>query len=213
MHISWSGHYAVKLSNPKHSIVINPYSSDIGLPPFRAKADIVLLSNPQDQTMSCTKCVQGENHIVIDEPGEYSINDLTIYGTGWHDNSSQYEQIFYLLYFDDITVLYLGSINRSLTQEELQKIEQSNIDVLFVPVGGHTSINTDQAASLVGTLEPNIVIPVNYSLPKLKDKDKVAKIDSFAREMGISPRSKEKKILVTANKIDRENIKTTILSP
>ena len=210
MYISWSGHFTVKVSTPKLSIVINPYSPDIGLTPFKAKADIVALSNSSEESMSCLKCIQ-DDFLLIDKPGEYSFHDTTIYGTGWHDKTSSLEQVIYRFYIDDLTLLYLGSLNRELNQYELQTIEQSNIDILFIPIGGLTTINTSQAVDIITTIEPNIVIPINYSLPKLKQK--VSSVKEFANEMGVSPNSTTKKLSISSNKIDSENITTVILSP
>jgi|GEM_PF-3079807 L-ascorbate metabolism protein UlaG (beta-lactamase superfamily) len=210
MHISWSGHFTVKISTPSLSLVINPYSPEVGLSPFKATADIVALSNPSDKTMSYLKNVQND-YVLIDNPGEYSFHDATIYGTGWHDEGTPSEQIIFRFYIDDLTILYLGSLNRELTQTELQEIEQSNIDILFIPIGGSSSITTPQAVDMITTIEPNIVIPINYDLPKLNHK--VDPVKDFAKEMGVSSTVTTKKFSISANKIDPDNITTVILSP
>lgn len=210
MHISWHGHFSVKITTPKLSLVINPYSPTIGLTPFRAKADIVALTNPANESMSNLKSIQSD-YLLLDRPGEYSFHDTAIYGTGWHSNNKPLEQIIYRFYIDDLTLLYLGSLDRELSQSELQEIEQSNIDILFVPIGSSTTINASQAIDIITTIEPNIVIPINYSLPKLKPE--VASIKEFAKEMGVSPNSTTKKLSISANKIDSDNINTVILSP
>lgn len=210
MHISWHGHFAVKISTSKLSLVINPYSLNIGLTPFRAKTDIVALSNPSNESMSYLKGIQDDFRL-IDHPGEYSFHDTTIYGTGWHAKNSPLEQVIYRFYIDDLTLLYLGSLNRELSQSELQEIEQSNIDILFIPIGGSTTINASQAIDMITTIEPNIVIPINYLLPKLKQD--IASIKEFANEMGVSPNSTTKKLSISASKIDPDNITTIILTP
>lgn len=210
MHISWHGHFSVKITTPKLSLVINPYSPAVGLTPFRAKADIVALTNPANESMSNLKNIQND-YLLLDRPGEYSFHNTTIYGTGWHSKDEPLEQIIYRFYIDDLTLLYLGSLDRELKQTELQEIEQSNIDILFIPIGGITTINASKAIDMITTIEPNIVIPIDYSLPKLKQK--VASINEFAKEMGVSPNTKTKKLSISANKINTETITTVILSP
>jgi len=210
MHISWHGYHTTKISSGNHTIVLDPYSPDMGLSPFRSKADMVILSNAQDTSMSHTKGIQGDFSI-IDQPGEYSFNGLSLYGKGWLNTKNNAEQTMFRLHLENLVILYLGALNRKLNQSELQELEQSNIDILLVPIGGSTTINTNQALDLVSTIEPNVVIPTNYSLPKTKSK--LDTISKFANEMGVNPKKPEKKIIVSANKIDHENITALILAP
>jgi len=210
MHISWGGHYTVRILKPGFSIIINPHSPDTGLSPPRANFDLILLSNPTDKTMSNLSFAKND-YIFVDQPGEYSFDDISIVGTGWRSKSTPAEQVIYQFVIDNMTLLYLGSLNRELTQAELQHIEQSNIDILFVPVGGSSSISTAKAIDVVTTIEPNIVIPINHSVPKLKLK--VSPINEFAKEMGVKPSSSIDKLSITANKIDTDNITTVLLSP
>lgn len=210
MTITWAGHYTVKLYNSSTTIVINPYSPAMGLPPFRSKADFVFLSNPSDPTMSHLSGIQGD-YTLIDTPGEYSFDNLTAYGIGWFKDGINQEQSIFRIIFDNITVLYLGSLNRKLNQAELQHIEQADTDVLIVPIGGSTSIDTNAAIDLISTIEPNMVIPINFSIPKLNQE--VEAVSKFAREMGVSVDTNNKKVAISANKIDRENLATIILNP
>ena len=210
MTITWAGHYAVKLFNSSTTIIINPYSPTIGLPPFRSKANFVFLTNPTDPTMSHLNGIQGD-YININVAGEYSFENLTAYGIGWFAEASSTEQIIYRIIFDDLSILYLGSLSKKLNQAELQLIEQSDTDVLIVPIGGSTSIDTAAAIDLVSTIEPNVVIPINYLIPKLNHK--VDPVTKFANEMGVNPKSDLKKITLSSSKIDRENITTIILNP
>src|SRR3990167_411335 len=210
MTITWAGHYTVKIYNSNSTIVINPYSPNIGLPPFRSKADFVFMTNPSDSTMSHTSGIQGD-YILVDSPGECSFDNITTYGIGWFKDGTNQEQTIFRIIFDNITVLYLGSLNRKLKQEELQNIEQADTDILIVPIGGSTSIDTNTAIDLISTIEPNVVIPINFSIPKLNQQ--VEAVAKFAHEMGVNPSTDNKKITILANKIDRENLSTIILNP
>lgn len=190
-------------------VVLDPYSPDVGLPPFRAKADIVALTNPAAASSSHTESIQGDP-IIINGPGEFSLSGSTLYAHPWRaDDGSQ--RTIHRWRIEDLLILHLGALNRELTDDELQKIEQTDIDVLLVPVGGGSGLTTKQALSLISTLEPRVVIPIHYALPK--EKEKLESVQQFAKEMGVSPSSAEQKIILKANKMPADEIITFLLKP
>jgi L-ascorbate metabolism protein UlaG (beta-lactamase superfamily) len=210
MTITWSGHYTIKLYNSTTTIIINPYSPEIGLPPFRSKADFVFLTNPAEATLSHLNGIQGD-YAVINSAGEYSFDKISAYGIGWFNEGSSTEQIIYRILFDGLSILYLGSLSRALKQNELEQIELADTDVLIVPIGGSTSIDTATAIDTISTIEPNVIIPINHMIPKLRHE--VDSVSKFAHEMGVSPKSDLRKVTLSASKIDRENMATIILGP
>ena len=46
--------------------------------------------------------------------------------------------------------------------EEMQELEDENIDVAFVPVGGHYTMNQDEAIEAIKMIEPEKVVPIHY---------------------------------------------------
>jgi len=70
---------------------------------------------------------------------------------------------------------------------------------LMIPVGGEYTIDSAQAQKVIAQIEPKIVIPMHYALPKLKDK--VDGVDKFLKTMG--------KPSTTA--VDRLNVKSSTL--
>ncbi len=208
MHITWHGQYTIKIVSKDTTLIIDPYAPSTGLTPFRAKADIVAVTNPADESMSQISGIQGDP-TVINTPGEYSIKGLTLTATPWmtEENVERSIQVWSI---EGITVLHIGALNRELTDEELQVIEQSNIDIFFAPVGGGDSLTMKQVLSLISTIEPRIIIPIHYKLPKLKEE--LDGVEQFAREMGISAGKKEKKLTVRANGLPQDDVETVILS-
>lgn len=208
MQITWHGQYTVKLTTKETTVVLDPYSPSVGLSPFRAKADVVALTNPADESMSSTSGIQGET-VVVDTPGEYSLRGLTLHAQPWYTEDGQ-ERSLLLWQAEGMTVVHVGALNRELSSEELQNLERTNIDILFVPVGGGDALNVKQAIKLMTTLEPRIVIPIHYKLPKLKED--LEPVDQFAREVGIDPKKVESKLTLKANKLPQEDMETYILS-
>ena len=80
------------------------------------------------------------------------------------------------------TVCHLGDLGQPLTANQIEEI--GSVDVLLIPVGGGTTISASQAAALVRSMEPKIVIPMHYKTPALtKELDTV---DKFLKEMGLT---------------------------
>lgn len=209
MQITWHGQYTVKIASKEITLVLDPYAPTVGLSSFRSKADIVALTNPSDLSMSHTDAIQG-NPVVINTPGEFSVKGFTLHAMGWQADEGS-ERSVHRWVIEDMTILYLGALQRELTSEELQELQRANADILLLPIGGGSGLNTKQALNMVTTIEPRIVLPIHYKLPKLKES--LDDVEQFAKEMGVNPKQKEKKLLVRANKLPQEDVQTIILAP
>jgi len=209
MHIYWYGEYCIKIQSKELTVVIDPYSQDTGLSSFRGKADIVALTNPADEKMSYVKGVSGDPMIMAG-PGEYSIKGSTLMAVPWRDGDGS-ERTIQRWEIEGITILNLGSLNRELEDEELQKLEVTGIDLLFLPIGGGEGITLKQALTVMTTVEPRVVIPIHYGVKGLKEK--LDGLDKFAKEMGVDAKSAEKKVVIKKSTLPQEDMITVLLSP
>lgn len=191
MHITWHGDYTVKLVVGDKTIIIDPNTS------FRGKADVVALSDPSNPALSNLKSIQGDP-LIIDTPGEYSILGCTLYALGWIDKNEA-EHSVQRWEAEKMILLFLGSLDRPLSDAELQELERTNVDILFLPVGGER-LKIKQAMDILTTIEPRIVIPVGFT-----------DIKPFADEMGVSPKNKQSKYLAKANKLPSDDLEIIIL--
>jgi L-ascorbate metabolism protein UlaG (beta-lactamase superfamily) len=65
----------------------------------------------------------------------------------------------------DVRLAHLGDLGHTLDAPTIAAI--GRVDVLLVPVGGFFTIDHAQAAEVVESLDPRIVIPVHYKTPKV----------------------------------------------
>ncbi len=209
MQIFWHGQYTVKIVSKETTLILDPYSPECGLSPFRAKADILSFTNPADPSMSYISGVQGDP-LIIDTPGEYSCKGFTLHAIGWGASEGA-EKNLQRWVIEDMVILHVGALNRDLLPEELAELERTDIDVLLIPIGGGTGMTTKQALSAISTIEPRIVIPIHYKLPNLKEE--LAGVEAFAGEMGVEQIHAEKKLVIKASKLPQEDVVTTILIP
>ena len=165
------------------SVVTDPYSPDLGLPPLKLKADIVTVSQ-EDPAHNYIKAVKGYRRILTG-PGEYEIGGVFITAVSMaksnKKSSENHASTLYVLDFDGITVAHLGNLAHVPSQAQIENL--GAVDIALVPVGGGGSLTSSQASEVISLIEPSIVIPMQY-----KSKSETLKIGSitrFLKEMGI----------------------------
>ena len=184
MEIIWHGHSFFEIQSKKTKIVIDPFSEKIGLLPPKVKADILLIShNHYDHNNK--KTISGD-YFLIEGPGEYEVKGIFIEGIeSFHDEKGGKERgknTIYKIEIEGFKICHFGDFGqKELTEEQKEKLE--DLDILMVPVGGIYTISAKEAVKIVQELEPKIVIPMHYFLPKLKIK--LDKVDKFLNLMGI----------------------------
>ncbi len=186
MEITYVGHSCFKIKGKSTTLIIDPYDpAKTGYKLPKLEADIVLVSHSHADH-SYIKGVS--NHaLLIQTPGEYEKNDVTIYGLeSFHDTSQGLERgrnIIFVIEIDDFTILHLGDLGHQLDKETLEKIP--NVDVLMIPVGGIYTIDAKEASKVISDLEPGIVIPMHYQTDDLTGiSKKLESVEVFLHEMG-----------------------------
>lgn len=198
MDIKYLGHSSFRLRGKTASLVTDPFNSKmVGLKYPKVKADIVTVShdhkdhNSSDFVKGVKKTVSG--------PGEYEISGVSILGfPTYHDNKKgekRGKNTVYLIEMDKVRLVHLGDLGHKLSEKLVEQL--GDVDVLMVPVGGEFTINYQQAAEIVRTIEPKLVLPMHYLLPNMNKSNfgKLSKVEPFVKEMGL-PVRKEKKLTV-----------------
>ncbi len=176
MQITWYGQSCFKITTGEANILITPFDKSTGLNSPKNKADIVLLSADSLKDSS--------EGFVISGPGEYEIKGVMIQAFSFFsasENSRQAtpekgkpkESMVYAFTAEGISVCHVGQVSKANIVSILDKI--GDVDVLLIPVGGPYKegkeevhfLNAEEAVALAGELEPRIIIPMQYKIPKL----------------------------------------------
>jgi L-ascorbate metabolism protein UlaG (beta-lactamase superfamily) len=191
MEITWLGHSCFKIRGKQTTIITDPYSPDLGYSLGKLNASIVTVSH-QHPEHSFTAGVGGDPR-AITGPGEYEISNVLVIGVAtFHDEDRgkiRGANTAYLIEIDEISVCHLGDLGHVLTDEQVEEL--GNVDVLLVPVGGVSTIDSQVAAEIVRQLEPKAVVPMHYKTPALSRK--LEPVEAFLKEMGadnITPQAK-----------------------
>ncbi len=217
--ISWAGQscFQISVSNSRdHSadIVIDPFEEKIGFKLPNMSADIVLVSHDHYDHNN-VKDIKGDP-FVITGPGEYEAKGIFIKGIpSFHDDKGGKERgknTIYVIEAEDMKFCHLGDLGQQqLTDDQLEQID--GIDVLMIPVGGAGyTIDSSAAQKIIAEIEPRIVIPMHYALPKLKvDLDDVAK---FLKTMGKQAIAPQDKLVVKESALPKEGaMEIVVLQP
>ncbi|MFH1536918.1 MAG: MBL fold metallo-hydrolase [Patescibacteria group bacterium] len=204
MHISWLGMSCFKIQNKDTIIVINPYQDSNGLKMPKMKANIVISSNPDNDVCNNFSRMMGD-YFQIDHPGEYEIQDNFIYGLQAGEVDQQQSSI-YLIELEKIRVAHLGILNHSLTDKQLEIMEGA--DILLLPI---SSLTPERRTKVISQIEPRIVIPMYYQIPKCKLK--LESLDKFSREMGGTKTETQDKIILKRKDLPQDETKLMLLKP
>ncbi len=203
MEITFLGQSCFKIKGKNAILVTDPYDKNIGYKMPKTHADIVTVSHNHNDHNNVHAI--SDDPKVVDGPGEYEIKKVTIYGiASFHDKNQGKDQgknTIYLIEMDGLRLCHLGDLGHNLTDLELEEID--GVDVLMIPVGGTSTIDAELASKIINEIEPNIVIPMHYKTSKttLKDLDL---IDKFCKEIGISKKQEEEKLVINHGKIPEE---------
>ena len=215
MTIQWYGQSCFQIITSRNrgeetSIILDPFSEEIGLKLPKLEADLLLITH-QHHDHNNIKAVTG-NYFLIEEPGEYDVKNVTVQGiASYHDNSQgkeRGENIIYSIGVEDLKICHLGDLGqKELTAEQLEKIGE--VDILMIPIGGTYTISDREAAKIMSQLEPKITIPMHFALPKLKVK--LDTLDKFLKNFGIKNLMPEKKLSVKKKDLSAEEAKIVVL--
>jgi L-ascorbate metabolism protein UlaG (beta-lactamase superfamily) len=216
--IYWAGQscFQISVSNSKdHSadIVIDPFDETMtGLKLPNLSADILLVTH-QHLDHNNIKGVKG-TPFVIQGPGEYEVKEVFIQGIpSFHDDKEGKERglnTIYVIEAEDMRFCHLGDLGqKQLTDEQLEKID--GVDVLMIPVGGGPTISSVEAQKIIAQIEPKIIIPMHYALPK--SKLKLDEVSKFLKTMGKNSIVPQDKFVVKTSTLPKEGTEIVFLQP
>ncbi len=113
------------------------------------------------------------------------VTDIRIYSVSpanpvYHDNQQGAQRgrnTIFVLEVDGLRLAHVGDLGHVLTPEVVEAM--GKVDVVLIPVGGHYTIDVDGATQVVAQLNPQLVIPMHYKTPKMRDDWPGVGLDPF----------------------------------
>ncbi len=178
MIITYFGKQFFKIGQGDMTIAFNPVSkaSKTGVSTHFG-ADIALVTTNHPDYNGVEQLSHGDREpFCVTGPGDYEIKEIFIKGlaSGGVIDGKKYINTIYSLAIDGINIVFLGALSDpEFTKEAGEAID--SVDILFVPVGDKGLLDAKSSAKLVSSIEPKIIIPMDYDSASLK---------AFLKEMG-----------------------------
>lgn len=170
MIISYQGVQSFKVQFGDTVLAFDPVSKKSEFKANNFGADIALISLNHSDMNGIDQVNRGDKQaFIINGPGEYEIKGVFIKGL---PSISQYggekkNNTIYTVNLENMNLCFLGALGSVEIPSET-KAGIDDIDILFVPIGGNGTLNPSEAYKFAVSLEPSIIIPMNYDEKSLK---------------------------------------------
>ncbi|MEK7642666.1 MAG: MBL fold metallo-hydrolase [Patescibacteria group bacterium] len=130
-------------------------------------ADIALVSINHRDMNGAEQASRGEKQVFgVRGPGEYEISGVFIKGVASISNylGANLNNTIYRVSLENMNLCFLGALSDAKLSTEAKE-SLDGIDILFVPVD---TLGPSEAYKLAVSLEPSIIIPMNFTPASLK---------------------------------------------
>ncbi len=146
-----------------YRIVTDPYDPSTGYPVAPLRADAVIVSHGHHDH-SAVETVSGWTCQIREAGLRTLAPDVTVESfPTFHDDArgaKRGENLVSVVEAEGLRVCHLGDLGHLPDTGLVERL--GRIDVLLVPVGGHFTIDAEQAAEVCRLLKPQTVIPMHY---------------------------------------------------
>jgi L-ascorbate metabolism protein UlaG (beta-lactamase superfamily) len=178
--LQYFGANCLRITTKKASIVIDDNLEQLGTKSITKPDDIVLNTNP-----GIVKVAKG-GRLVIAQPGEYEVSNVSIQGVGAqaHTDEGKKNATIFKILAEDIRLVVVGHIFPDISDAQAEAI--GTVDVLVIPVGGSGyTLDPVGALKVIKEIEPKIIIPVHYADSQLKYEVPQLDLQAALKEMAM----------------------------
>ena len=199
MIITYFGKQFFKIQQGEMVLAFNPVSksSKTGISAHFG-ADIALITTNHPDYNGIDQLSHGEREpFVVSGPGDYEVKEVFIKGV-LSDASiagKKYINTIYTFSVDEMSIVFLGALANVEFSKESQEAINSP-DILFIPIGDNKDmLDAKSAAKLASSLEPKLIIPMDYDDSSLK---------AFLKELGEDKTEAVEKLTLKRKDLDNK---------
>jgi L-ascorbate metabolism protein UlaG (beta-lactamase superfamily) len=182
--VTWHGHSCFTIKDSvNRTIVIDPFDPTVGYGQLRLSADALLITHPHfDHDYRPAVRTRAAMLELVESTGTANVaSGLIVTGIAAAHDAEQGQvngpDTMYAFQMGGLRCLHVGDLGQ-VKLTEFQRKMIGAVDVLFIPVGGVTTIGPKQAKKIVDELKPGAVFPMHYGDIRFY---KLEPVESFAR--------------------------------
>jgi hypothetical protein len=207
MIITYFGKQFFKISQGEMTVALNPVAknSKTGVS-ARFGADLALSTVNHPDYNGIEQVTHGERApFVISGPGDYEVKKIFVKGVMTESviGGKKYLNTPYAFELDGISVAFLGVVSGAELSAEAKEVLGSP-DILFVPMNGGGEMDAKVSAKLASTLEPKLIIPMDYDELSLK---------IFLKEVGEEKAEVLEKLTLKKKDLEGKEGEVVVLKP
>jgi L-ascorbate metabolism protein UlaG (beta-lactamase superfamily) len=171
MIITYFGKQFFKITQGDMALAFNPVSknSKSGINAHFG-TDVAFVTTNHADYNGIEQLSHGEREpFVIAGPGDYEVKEIFVRGIMVNTTISgkNYINTVYSLAVDNINIAFMGVLSNEDIPKEVREVIDGP-DILFVPVSGAGALSPKDSAKLASSLEPKMIIPMDYDDASLK---------------------------------------------
>jgi len=187
MNVTWIGHACFLIESKGDRILTDPFNEKVPYNLPETDVDVVTVSHEHFDHNAVAR-VAG-SPIVVRGPGKHEARGIRFSGiASAHDDqggSQRGSNTIFAFALEGVHLAHLGDLGAPL--DESQRRALADVEILFIPVGGHFTIDAQAAADLIGGLPAlRIAIPMHFKTNRIGDWP-IAPVDAF-EELVHNPR-------------------------
>lgn len=157
LRLTWHGHSCFTVEAEGFRVVLDPYEDGAvpGLPPLRLSAHRVLCSHGHHDH----GWAEGVTLLPWEGESPFVLETLDVF----HDDRQgalRGENRIHVLEYGGVRLAHMGDLGHTLSPEQAAAL--GRVDVLLIPVGGHYTIDAEQADEVARQLGAGCVVPMHY---------------------------------------------------
>ena len=176
--IQWLGHSCFRMEYAGWSLVIDPYAdgSVNGLCDIRQNADAVYCSHDHFDHAA----VENVKLSGREAPADFTAETIDV-PHDHHGGEKRGMNKIHLFTFGTLRVVHMGDTGSIPGEEILAKLR--GCDLILIPIGGFFTIDAAEAAAIVRSAAPRVVVPMHYRTAEF-GFDVLADPDAFLAACG-----------------------------
>ncbi len=179
MKITWYGHACFAIAAREARLLTDPFDEQVPYAFPESPVDIVTISHGHFDHNAVGR-VRGDP-ATIEGIGDHEAHSVRFAGIpSYHDDRGGAERgtnTILVFTLEGVTIAHLGDLGTPL--DDTQRRTLAAVEVLFLPVGGHFTIDAGQASDIVRSLPAvRVAIPMHYRTERIADWP-IATVEEF----------------------------------